>query len=183
MAGESAEQAYTLRYRPRQEYSAPLIAHLETLLLTHLHGLLPQSLLGKALHYLHAQWPKLVPFLDDGRYPIDNNACENAIRRSWSQELAVQRQCRGRAGERQSLLVDRVRKGQQHRAISLSAPRLPSVGDGNKRRRLQGPAALELEINGIAGHPAAITSHAAPQGRSRLIAYVAFPSPQRCEGA
>jgi transposase len=41
---------------------------------------LPGSLLGKALHYLTAQWPKLARFVDDGRYPIDNNACENAIR-------------------------------------------------------------------------------------------------------
>ncbi|MGH7423258.1 MAG: IS66 family transposase, partial [Candidatus Methylomirabilales bacterium] len=41
---------------------------------------LPQSLLGKALHYLAGEWPKLVRFVDDGRYPIDNNACENAIR-------------------------------------------------------------------------------------------------------
>ena len=42
--------------------------------------MLPGSLLGKALHYLTAQWPKLVRYADDGRYPIDNNACENAIR-------------------------------------------------------------------------------------------------------
>ena len=42
--------------------------------------MLPGSLLGKALHYLTAQWPKLVRYVDDGRYPIDNNACENAIR-------------------------------------------------------------------------------------------------------
>lgn len=77
---ETAEQALALRYRMRQEQSAPLIERLQALLLTHLHGVLPQSLLGKALHYLHEQWPKLVRFLGDGRYPIDNNACENAIR-------------------------------------------------------------------------------------------------------
>jgi transposase len=75
-----AAQAYALRYRLRQEHSALLMARLEALLLTHLHDVLPQSLLGKALHYLHGQWSKLIRFLDDGRYPIDNNACENAIR-------------------------------------------------------------------------------------------------------
>jgi transposase len=75
-----AAPAHALRYRLRQEHSVPLVARLEALLLTHLHDVLPQSLLGKALHYLHAQWPKLIRFLDDGRYPIDNNACENAIR-------------------------------------------------------------------------------------------------------
>jgi transposase len=79
-AEESAQQAYALRHRRRQEHSAALIERLQTLLLSHLHGVLPQSLLGKALHYLHEQWPKLIRFLDDGRYPIDNNACENAIR-------------------------------------------------------------------------------------------------------
>jgi transposase len=73
-------QAYALRYQTRQEHSRVWIARLEALLLAHLHDVLPQSLLGKALHYLHEQWPKLIRFLDDGRYPLDNNACENAIR-------------------------------------------------------------------------------------------------------
>ncbi|HSB23290.1 MAG TPA: IS66 family transposase [Burkholderiaceae bacterium] len=77
---ETPEQAFALRGQLRQEHSAPLIDRLQGLLLAHLHGVLPQSLLGKALHYLHEQWPKLVRFLDDGRYPIDNNLCENAIR-------------------------------------------------------------------------------------------------------
>ena len=40
----------------------------------------PQTLLGKALHYLQHQWPHLIRYLDDGQYPIDNNAAENAIR-------------------------------------------------------------------------------------------------------
>ena len=64
----------------RQLHSALLLKQIEALALQHLHGVLPGSLLGKALHYLTAQWPKLVRYVDDGRYPIDNNACENAIR-------------------------------------------------------------------------------------------------------
>jgi transposase len=36
--------------------------------------------LAKALTYLENQWPTLVRFLEDGRVPIHNNACENAIR-------------------------------------------------------------------------------------------------------
>jgi transposase len=64
----------------RTQHSAPVLAQIEALALQHLHGVLPGSLLGKALHYLTAQWPKLVRYVDDGRYPIDNNACENAIR-------------------------------------------------------------------------------------------------------
>ena len=64
----------------RRLHSVPVLEQIEALALQHLHGVLPGSLLGKALHYLTAQWPKLVRYADDGRYPIDNNACENAIR-------------------------------------------------------------------------------------------------------
>ena len=42
--------------------------------------MLPQSLLGKAVHYTLGQWPKLIRFLEDGDIPLDNNRCENAIR-------------------------------------------------------------------------------------------------------
>lgn len=40
----------------------------------------PSTLLGKALHYLHQQWPRLVRFLERGDLPLDNNPAENAIR-------------------------------------------------------------------------------------------------------
>jgi transposase len=40
-----------------------------------------QGPLAKALTYATNQWPTLVRFLEDGRVPIHNNACENAIRR------------------------------------------------------------------------------------------------------
>jgi hypothetical protein len=64
----------------REQHSKPVLEQIEALALQHLHGVLPGSLLGKALHYVTAQWPKLVRYAEDGRYPIDNNACENAIR-------------------------------------------------------------------------------------------------------
>lgn len=64
----------------RKHHSVPVLEQIEALALQHLHGVLPGSLLGKALHYITAQWPKLKRYVDDGRYPIDNNACENAIR-------------------------------------------------------------------------------------------------------
>jgi transposase len=51
----------------RKLYSAPMLEQIRALALQHLHGLLPSSLLGKALHYLTAQWPKLVRYVDDGR--------------------------------------------------------------------------------------------------------------------
>ena len=40
----------------------------------------PTSTTGKALNYLHREWPKLIVYLEDGRLEIDNNGAENAIR-------------------------------------------------------------------------------------------------------
>jgi hypothetical protein len=64
----------------RQQHSRAVLARIEALLLEHLHAVLPGSVLGKALHHLASQWPKLTRFVDDARYPLDNNLCENAIR-------------------------------------------------------------------------------------------------------
>jgi transposase len=72
----SPEQRQGLRH----ELSRPALARIEDLLLRHLHSVVPNSLLGKALHYLSAQWPKLVRYVENGTWPIDNNLCENAIR-------------------------------------------------------------------------------------------------------
>jgi transposase len=68
------------RQRLRDQHSRALVDSIAELTAAHLHAVRPESLLGQALHYLSAQWPKLVRFLKDGRYPIDNNACENTIR-------------------------------------------------------------------------------------------------------
>ena len=68
------------RLHHRQEHSVPVIEAIKALLLAHLHAVVPGSALGKALHYFGSQWPKLVRYVRDGRYPIDNNACENSIR-------------------------------------------------------------------------------------------------------
>ena len=39
----------------------------------------PKAKLGQALHYLQVPWSVLVSHRVDGRYPIENNAIENAI--------------------------------------------------------------------------------------------------------
>jgi transposase len=79
---EAKARSMTPRERQalRDKDSRPAIDRIQALLHQHLHAVLPGSLLGQALHYLSGQWPKLIRFLDDGRYPIDNNGCENAIR-------------------------------------------------------------------------------------------------------
>ena len=66
--------------RRRQRDSVPVLDHIEALLLANLHAVLPKSLLGQALHYLASQWSKLKRYVEDGRYSIDNNVQENAIR-------------------------------------------------------------------------------------------------------
>jgi transposase len=79
LAKQEGLDAQALKLR-RQEYTVPVLHEIETLLLAKLHAVVPGSLLGKALHYLSSQWPKLKRFVEDGTYPIDNNPCEGAIR-------------------------------------------------------------------------------------------------------
>lgn len=53
---------------------------IEKLMLEQSPGVVPQSLLGKALTDLREQWPKLVRYVENGNWPISNNPCENSIR-------------------------------------------------------------------------------------------------------
>ncbi|MDP5065644.1 MAG: IS66 family transposase [Haliea sp.] len=64
----------------RQQHAAPILAKLRTWLDDSLPTVPPGTLTGKALTYLHNEWPKLIRYLEDGRLEIDNNLAENAIR-------------------------------------------------------------------------------------------------------
>ena len=77
---ETREQPPDERHRIRQKQAGPVIEKLQRWLEKSLPHVPPKTVLGKALAYLHQQWPRLVGYLDDGRYPIDNNLAENAIR-------------------------------------------------------------------------------------------------------
>jgi transposase len=77
---KSADMTPEQRLQARHQHSRPVLVEIETLLLQHLHTVLPQSAFGRALHYLHGQWPKLVRYMENGAWPISNNPCENAIR-------------------------------------------------------------------------------------------------------
>lgn len=68
------------RLRVRQERSLPIVRSLRTWLDASLGAVVPQSLTGKALAYLDAQWPKLVRVFEYGQVPLDTNAVENAVR-------------------------------------------------------------------------------------------------------
>jgi transposase len=77
---ELAEATPAERHRVRLERSKPLLDEMRAWLGGVLDTVPPKSLTGKALAYLHKQWPKLERVLEDGRLPLDTNAVENAIR-------------------------------------------------------------------------------------------------------
>lgn len=68
------------RHRHRQQHARPVLDKLRYWLDEVLPQVPPTSATGKALNYLHNEWPKLVRYLDDGRLEVDNNQAENAIR-------------------------------------------------------------------------------------------------------
>lgn len=69
-----------LRYQARLEHAVPIIDKLRQWLDETKPKVPPKSTLGKALQYLDNQWSRLIAYLEDGQYPIDNNPVENAIR-------------------------------------------------------------------------------------------------------
>ncbi|MBJ9732955.1 IS66 family transposase [Burkholderia cenocepacia] len=68
------------RQRLRARYSARVLTIIERMLVEHLPGVVPSSLLGKTLQYMSGQRPKLVRYVGNDNWPISNNLCENAIR-------------------------------------------------------------------------------------------------------
>lgn len=67
-------------YRLRQDKSRPILDAFHAWLAHHQHEVMPQSLIGKAIHYAIGQWVYLYRYIDDGRAPIDNNLIERDIR-------------------------------------------------------------------------------------------------------
>lgn len=68
------------RKQVRLEKAKPVLEKMEKWLKQTRPQVSRESYTGKALGYLHNQWPKLVGYLEDGRLEIDNNAAERAIR-------------------------------------------------------------------------------------------------------
>ncbi len=68
------------RSRERQRQAQPVIEKLSAWLDRSRSTTAPGTGLGKAITYLDNQWSRLIGYLDDGAYPIDNNRAENAIR-------------------------------------------------------------------------------------------------------
>ena len=86
----------TYRQEYRTEHAGPILAKLKKWLDETRPTVAPKTALGRALHYLDHQWPRLVRYLDNGQYPIDNNPVENAIRpfaigrKAWMFSTSVQ---------------------------------------------------------------------------------------------
>ncbi|MBX3670302.1 MAG: IS66 family transposase [Rhodocyclaceae bacterium] len=68
------------RAAQRQARGNPILAQLRSWLDAVSPGVPPQTVLGRALRYMHDFWSKLVRYTERGDLPIDNNPAENAIR-------------------------------------------------------------------------------------------------------
>jgi len=64
----------------RQTESKPLLYQLEAWMKEQIIHTLPKSAIGSAIAYTLTLWPRLVRYIDDGRFNIDNNLIENSIR-------------------------------------------------------------------------------------------------------
>ena len=74
--GETLEQRFTRRI----EYSAPLVQKLRAWIDVRRADVEPKTPLGKAIGYLHRQWPRLTAFLRDPRMELTNNEVERDLR-------------------------------------------------------------------------------------------------------
>ena len=68
------------RYEIRQTQSRAVIEKLRQWLEKTLQNTPPKTTLGKAVNYLHKQWPRLIAYVEAGHWPMDNNRAENTIR-------------------------------------------------------------------------------------------------------
>lgn len=71
---------FETRRRYRKLYAHPILCELEIWLKTNVSQTLPKSAIGKAISYTLNLWTKLKEYINDGKYEIDNNLIENAIR-------------------------------------------------------------------------------------------------------
>lgn len=75
-----ANLSHDERYRLRQESARPMLITIKAWLDQQVREVLPKSVMGKAIGYTLGQWSKLERYISDGRFEIDNNLIENAIR-------------------------------------------------------------------------------------------------------
>jgi len=64
----------------RQEVAMTELKKMEKWLKEEIYKVLPQSAIGKAIAYTLKLWHRLIRYVEDGRFQIDNNLIENSIR-------------------------------------------------------------------------------------------------------
>jgi transposase len=64
----------------RHEKSLPVLKEMEAWLNKNLNHVLPKSAIGQAIAYTLSLWTRLIRYIDEGRFSIDNNLIENSIR-------------------------------------------------------------------------------------------------------
>jgi len=64
----------------RHEKSVPVLKEIEAWLKDEINKVPPRSGIGKAIAYTLRLWPRLIRYVEDGRFRIDNNLIENSIR-------------------------------------------------------------------------------------------------------
>lgn len=67
-------------YQLRQVLSRPILDNLHAWLVKNKSAVMPNSLIGTAISYALGQWRYLYRYIDDGRFPVDNNLIERDIR-------------------------------------------------------------------------------------------------------
>lgn len=78
--GREAELAADALRSLRHQRSLPVLWQIRGLVRKLAPKYTPEESMGKALGYIKNQWRTLRQYIKDGRVPIDNNACERAIR-------------------------------------------------------------------------------------------------------
>lgn len=80
----------------RQQQAKPILDQMKSYLDDKSKTVLPSCPVGKAIAYTLKRWPYLTTYLEDGRYEIDNNRTERAIkpfvtgRKNWLFSNCVQ---------------------------------------------------------------------------------------------
>ena len=64
----------------REKEAYPLIREFERWVEKEANATTPQSSIGKAVRYAYTLYPRMARYVSDGRYRIDNNLAENAVR-------------------------------------------------------------------------------------------------------
>jgi len=64
----------------RQKESLPVLNQMENWLKENINQVLPKSAIGGAIAYTLKLWPRLIRYVENGQFQIDNNLIENSIR-------------------------------------------------------------------------------------------------------